>query len=451
MHDYKDLDEVYNNIICEMEELIEKFETNLKFITNERDQLENKLADGDKNFQETRNIILQTEKDMKEAISNHASNLLQDLDAKWKLSENMIKIELSALKQNVDELEIRKNNLCQALQTHQVTELFSTTQTLDKSVPIYLVKQFKQCKTKFIPNSRQVKMGSNILGDLYSVPDFEVIKHYQSKNKSVTNITFCEDDTAFIASFASSKLQKVKFDNDRIKVETDIKIIVNDMEKTQDGELLVSYGEGDILLYTKDGTLKTFMTFTPLRTLGIHLTKNGKIIVGLSDSLEVIATETSIRRLVVMNLNGDIQYTIEYDKDNQRLLSCPYKIKTLNDKIVVVELSNIKKAGKVIMLDYCGLLHWTYNGCTRINSDQDKFNPRDLAITSSDMILVSDYMNHAIHVINQTGEIIVCKDVRSLGIEYPISLHIDKHEVLWIGEVSKKETMKAEISCVRLS
>ncbi|VDI45605.1 Hypothetical predicted protein [Mytilus galloprovincialis] len=203
---------------------------------------------------------------------------LQYLDAKWKLSENIIKIELSALKQNGDELEIRKNNLYQVLQTKQVTDIFSTTQTLDKSIPKYSVKQIKQCETKFIPNTRQLKMGSNILGDLYSVPDFEVIKKYQSNNKNVKHILFCDDSTAFILSNhgnASHKLQKVKFENDNTKVERDIDIIVNDMEKTHDGEILVSSGEGDIKLYTKDGTfLKTFMTFTPLKTLGLHVTNN---------------------------------------------------------------------------------------------------------------------------------------------------------------------------------
>ncbi|XP_071181482.1 tripartite motif-containing protein 54-like [Mytilus edulis] len=287
MHDYKDLDEVYNNSICEMNELIGKLETNLKFITNERGKLENKLAVGDNNFQETRNLILQTEKDMKEAISKHASNLLQDLDAKWKLSENRIKVELSALKQNGDDLEIRKNNLYQSLQTHQVTDIFSTTQTLDKSVPNYSAKEFKQSETKFNPNTRQLKMGSTILGNLYSVPDFEVIKKYQSNKTSVNHILFCNDSTAFIGtrSNASHKLQKVKFENDNMKVERDIEIIiVNDMEKTHDGELLVSSGESDLKLYTKDGTFKTFMTFTPLKTLGIHLTKNNMIIVGLADS-----------------------------------------------------------------------------------------------------------------------------------------------------------------------
>ncbi|XP_052073389.1 E3 ubiquitin-protein ligase TRIM33-like [Mytilus californianus] len=337
MHDYREIDEVYNKIISEMKELIDTFESNLKFFTNERDRLEIKLSDGDKKFQETRNIILQTEKEMKEAISKYANDLLQDLDAKWKLSENMIKIELSALKQNGDELEIRKKNLYQALQTHQVTDIFSTTQTLDKSLPKYSVKQFKQSETQFIPNSRQVKIGSNILGDLYSVPDFELIKKYQSNNKSVTNILFCDDNTALIGSIASRKLQQVKFENDNTKVERDVEIIVNDMEKTQDGKVIVSFGESDLKLYTSDGTFKTFMAFTPLKTLGVHVTKNNNVIVGLSDSLEVIDTENSIRRLVVMNLNGDLQHTIEYDKDNQRLLSWPYRIKTLNDKIVVVE------------------------------------------------------------------------------------------------------------------
>ena len=98
LRDYKALDEMYNNIISEMKEEIRKFEENRQVFRNGKDKLQKALSDGDKNFQETRTIISQTEKDMKEAISKHAKELLHELDAKWKASEDKIKTELSDLK-----------------------------------------------------------------------------------------------------------------------------------------------------------------------------------------------------------------------------------------------------------------------------------------------------------------------------------------------------------------
>ncbi|VDI06354.1 Hypothetical predicted protein [Mytilus galloprovincialis] len=86
-------------------------------------------------------------------------------------------------------------------------------------------------------------------------------------------------------------------------------------------------------------------------------------------------------------------------------------------------------------------------------SDNVKFYPRNVAITSTDMILVTDSLNHAIHILNPAGKVIVYKDVRSLGKELPWSLSFDNSDVLWIGcnTIIGDETKKAKIHCVKLT
>ncbi|CAC5410507.1 unnamed protein product [Mytilus coruscus] len=455
LRDFKPLDEVYNDILSEMKDLIIKFESHLKFLRNEKDKQEKILSEGETNFQETRDIILQTEKEMKETISKHAQEILLELEAKWKPNENVIKTELSSMTKNKNETETRKNNLIQVLQSHQVADIFSTSKNLVRSLPEYSIKQIKPNKAKFIPVNMQVKLGSQMFGDLYSVPDFEVIDTYLSDKRSVTNIIlFCDDNSAFIGSFSSQTLQKVKFENHNIKVEREFQKAVFDMAWSKDGEILVSSAESDLHLYTKDEQLKTLKSFSPLRTLGVHVTKDNKIIVSLVESFPVIfPTPTDcISKLVVMNQDGDIQHTIEYDKDNQRLFTYPIGIKTFNDKIVVVDIINKEKEGRVVMIDYGGHLHWTYNDCNNSNSGQVRFYPRDVAITSTDKILVFEFLYyHYIHVLNSSGEAIVCKNVKSLGIELPFSL--DKNDFLWIGCNTYKDNkiQKANLSCIRLT
>lgn len=106
------------------------------------------------------------------------------------------------------------------------------------------------------------------------------------------------------------------------------------------------------------------MTFSPLKTLSVHVTKDNQIIIGLVECYPVTlpAPKGSIRKLIVMNQNGDIQHTIEHDKNNQRMLTFPHRIRSLNDKIVVVDLINSKWEGRVVKLNYGGQLHWTYKG-----------------------------------------------------------------------------------------
>ncbi|VDI80738.1 tripartite motif-containing protein 9/67 [Mytilus galloprovincialis] len=134
-HEYKALDEVYEGLIADINEVEDKIESNLQFLKKEKNNLLKILSDGDTNFQETRDIILKTEKEMIEAISKFAENLLQKLEKKWKSSENMIKTELFAMTKKEDELETRKNNINQALQSHHVADIFSTSKTLDTSSP----------------------------------------------------------------------------------------------------------------------------------------------------------------------------------------------------------------------------------------------------------------------------------------------------------------------------
>ena len=454
LHDYEALDEVYNDIICEMKKVMKEIQSKLQVFRNEKEKLQKILLDEDNNFQETRNIILQTEIKMKDDISKHTKDLLQELETKWKPSENLIKKELSAMKKSEEELETRKRNLSRTLQSHQVADIFSTNKTLDKSLPKCSVQKFKLNKTKFIPTNMTVNKGSQTIGNLYTVPDLKVIDTYESDVDNVTNILFCNDNTAFIGQYYSGKVQKVKFLNHNIEVEKEIQITVNDMAKTLGGEILLSCQDMNLKLYTKDGHLKKFKTFSPLKTLCVHMTKENKIIVGLSESdpVSLPASKDSTRKLLIMNQDGDLQHSIEHDKDNERLLNYPCRIETLNNKIIVIDVINRKCKGQVKMLDNGGQLHWTYNGCKSLNYAQFQFYPRDVAITSNDMILVSDCTNHAMHILNPAGEIVVCKDLASLGIELPLSLHIDK-KVLWIGcnTLRRDKRKKAKINCVKLT
>ncbi|XP_063405974.1 uncharacterized protein LOC134689902 [Mytilus trossulus] len=439
-----------------MKEQIKRFEAKLKIFSYGKELLQKKLSDAANNFKETRNLILKTEKEMKEVISKNAKDLLQELEAKWKPLENIIKTELLTTTRNIEKMETEKNNMYQALQSHQAIDIFFTSKTLDKSLPQYSHKKIKINKTNFIPANMEVKKGGqSVLGDIYTILDLELINTYHSNVENVTNIVFCSDKTAFIGSAIGKKIQKIIFETENIKVEREIKTEVYDMALIKDHDMLVSTGKSDLLIYTKDGQFTTFKSFPTFITVSVHVTKDKKIIVGLiEDSPDgLLITKDSHRKVVIMNQDGDIQHTIEYDRNNQRLLTFPNRVKSFNNKIVVVDIMNKEWEGKVVMFDYGGQLHWTYNGCNCIISDQVKFYPTDVAITSTAMILVSDQYNYALHVLSPAGELIVCKDVKVLGIKLPISLAIDNNEVLWIGcnTWTTDEIKKAKIICVKLS
>ncbi|VDI65239.1 Hypothetical predicted protein [Mytilus galloprovincialis] len=451
-HEYRKLNEVYDTAISEMKDLQNKLESCYQLFVDENENLEKLLIDGEKNYKEIKDKILLTEKEIKETVSKYAKELLENLESKWKPTQIKIITELFTTQKTKEDLVARKERLKKTLQSHQASEIFSSRKKLDKTLPEKSGETIK-CdilKTKFLSGNIFEKQNrrSTIFGDLYAVPDLELVGSYQSDFQYVETIQNFNSNTAFIAGCFESKLQKVTFEENNVKVEEDYNIYVCNLAKLKNDEILLSTGESELQVYSIDKQFKPFKSFSPFKSVSVHVSKTNEIFVGLTECYPVTypAKEDSVRKVVILNTDGDIQHTYEYDKESKRLFSNPHRIITLNDTIYIIDSQKKKNEGRVMGLDYGGKLIWTYNGCGI------KFYPYDISATSSGMILVLDEDNHAIHVLNYAGEVIVCKVVKSLGIELPISIDIDKNGMLWIGcntwKIDKKA--KAKIFCVQL-
>ncbi|VDI56411.1 tripartite motif-containing protein 2/3 [Mytilus galloprovincialis] len=437
-HKFRKLNEVYDIAISEMKELQNKLETCLQFYGNEKERFEKLLLDGDKKFQEIKDQILLTEKEIKETVSKYAKELLQELESKWKPTENKITSELAGIQKNQEDLTSRETSLKKTLQSHQASEILSSRKKLDMTLPEISVESVNcdVLKTKFLSGNKFEKQNtrSTIFGDLYAVPDLELVRSYQSDFGNVLDILNCDNNTSFIACYIDRKLQKVKFEENNIKVEEDFSIQVRNMAISMIDEILLVTGESDIKVISVDKQFKQFKSFSPLKAISVHVSQNNEILVGLTECYPVTfpAPEDSVRRVVVLNQDSDLQHTYEYDKDNKKLFTEPRKIITLNDNIYIIDKINAQWEGRVIVIDYGGQLLWVYKGCDN-NVNKNKFYPTDITSTSSNSILISDQQNHAIHVLNPAGDVIVCKDIKPLGIELPLSLSIDINGILWIG------------------
>lgn len=67
-------------------------------------------------------------------------------------------------------------------------------------------------------------------------------------------------------------------------------------------------------------------------------------------------TEDSVRRVVVINQDSEIRNRYEYDKDNQRLFTEPWRIVILDDNIYIIDFVNKQQEGKVMALHNWGQL-----------------------------------------------------------------------------------------------
>jgi sugar lactone lactonase YvrE len=207
------------------------------------------------------------------------------------------------------------------------------------------------------------------------------------------------------------------------------------MTLTSNNDILLSvFNSSDIKLLTKSGEIKPFFSVSsPLLPLGIHVTSDNNIIVGVKEpGNHYTPTDKSTRALLIFGMDGKQQHTYQYDSNKHRLFTEPYRITTNNNKDIVVVDSTSGDTGRVVVVGREGGLRWTYTGHSKINVTT-QFKPYDVVTTTAGHIIVCDQRSHALHVLSEQGDILTCKVMEDTGIKYPLSLDIDMRGQLWVG------------------
>lgn len=119
------------------------------------------------------------------------------------------------------------------------------------------------------------------------------------------------------------------------------------------------------LLLTKKGALRTYENFSPLTTIGVRVNQQWEVLVGLCERNSpalIVDTPRIIRQIVVLGQSGtptgNMKHTYEFNKNNKRLFTWPYKITTLDDKICIVDMLNNSVEARIEVIDYGGNVHW---------------------------------------------------------------------------------------------
>lgn len=88
-------------------------------------------------------------------------------------------------------------------------------------------------------------------------------------------------------------------------------------------------------------------------------------------------------------------------------------------------------AGTVVVVNADGKLRFKYNGPS---TTEKPFNPADIANDNQGMILIPDYFNHRVHILDKDGFILRFIDKCSL--RYPHGLCCDSRDYLFVAECS---------------
>jgi hypothetical protein len=171
---------------------------------------------------------------------------------------------------------------------------------------------------------------------------------------------------------------------------------------------------------------------SPLLTIGIHVTHNNDIILGVIEKDTYKLTDNSCRKIIVFGENKKEKQSYQYNKRKQRLFTYPDRITYVNSEIGVIDNTS-DDDGRVVVLGKEGCVKWIYQGHPQINTEDKPFHPCDIVTTSVGNVIVADCDNDTLHVISGEGELLTYKVMLDQGVIGPASLDIDTWGQLWVG------------------
>ena len=386
--------------------------------------------------------IKKREKQLIDGITKHSQKLQNEIE----LERKTVKKTFCDLKRQADQAEktiiLHQDEIMAALKSIQGSTIFTTATKSKKMMSDLNFNPIPSEIKYFIPGKETVNDIPNLFGSLQKMKipqveldiDLEVVNSYTTDLSCIYNIITVDDKSTWVNDYNKQVIRQINIDNDNITTTKQISCFIFDMTLTSNNDILLSvFNSSDIKLLTKSGEIKPFFSVSSLLPLGIHVTSDNYIIVGVIEhGATYTPTDKSTRALLIFGMDGKQQHTYQYDSNKHRLFTVPYRITTNNNKDIVVVDSTSDYTGRVVVVGWEGGLRWTYTGHSKINVTT-QFDPCDVVTTTAGHIIMCDSSTHALHVLSEQGDILTCKVMEDTGIKYPISLDIDMRGQLWVG------------------
>lgn len=282
-----------------------------------------------------------------------------------------------------------------------------------------------------------------------------LISTYTSTFACFGKIQYSSNDTLYCSYHTKEfgyKFFVIRFLKESIKVLHELDIKCTDFTLGRKDELYYGQFRGsELKVLSTDGVTNTVLSTAPMVILCIHINKDNEIILGLREQGPPFpVTEFSTRQIAVIDVNNKRKLSVEYDQNGEKLFTYVWRISTDSyDNIYTIDQFE-KYDGRIVALERSGGVKFIYEGHSSINTSQTPFNPTDLVITKTDIILVCDNNNNHLYALNTKGEIIGLQTVTDLGIRCPFSMCFDSEGFLLIGCYDRK-TVDANIHIAKIA
>jgi hypothetical protein len=173
----------------------------------------------------------------------------------------------------------------------------------------------------------------------------------------------------------------------------------------------------------KHGRTETLITLPQgWRPAKLCCTKSGDILVS-------IFTYDHSKYKIVRYQGHTVTQEIDRDEDGQPIYTGG------SNSLFVVENNNgdvcasDAKAKAVVVVNKSGRVRFRYDGTPARR--KESFNPRHIVTDSLNQIIVADYNNACLHILDHRGQFLRCVD--NCGLDKPNGLSEDSEGRLWVG------------------
>ena len=200
-----------------------------------------------------------------------------------------------------------------------------------------------------------------------------------------------------------------------------VDFIINDMAVAADGNLLLADYNKCFKSVSRQKNIRTLFS-TSEKPWGLCCLPNGDIVVTFKQD----------KKVQVYNRNGKMRQSFDHIK-----FEYPNKVAVnkVNNDI------NICDKRKLIAITADGQLRYEYTG-----QGDSKFDSQDVCTDQLGHILITDYHNHRIHILDQDGQFIQYIMTSKQELHKPTTIEVDKEGYVWVGEYVGSDKSRVNVA-----
>ncbi|XP_022312161.2 uncharacterized protein LOC111117358 [Crassostrea virginica] len=200
----------------------------------------------------------------------------------------------------------------------------------------------------------------------------------------------------------------------------------NGIAFTREGELIFIDSKSQTVNIVRHGRSETLITTPQKRELcRLHCTRSGDILIHMRNIDMNLKFVNKIIRYQGQRIKQEIYNDGQGNPIFTDKFSSLFMSENNNGDICVSDTN----AHNVVVVDKTGRVRFRYDG--RPARRKEAFGPIGIVTDTLSQIIVADYNNNCLHILDQDGQFLRCVD--DCGLEKPYGLSVDNEGRLWVG------------------